>query len=125
MSEYAAPTHCPVCHETLRVTGLRCPHCRTRIEGEFTLNEFALLPPEPLEFLRLFVKARGNLKEVERILGVSYPTVRARLEALLRVLGYEAEEETNDERAEVLAALERGEISAEEAAARLRALRKR
>ena len=65
------------------------------------MNEFALLPKEHLDFLRLFVKTRGNLKEVERILGVSYPTVRARLDALLK-------------------ALRRGEISVEEAVARLR-----
>ena len=65
------------------------------------MNEFALLPKEHLDFLRLFVKTRGNLKEVERILGVSYPTVRARL-------------------VEVLEALRRGEISVEEAVARLR-----
>ena len=52
------------------------------------MNEFALLPKEHLDFLRLFVKTRGNLKEVERILGVSYPTVLARLDALLKALGY-------------------------------------
>ena len=56
------------------------------------MNEFALLPKEHLDFLRLFVKTRGNLKEVERILGVSYPTVRARLDALLKALGYEEDE---------------------------------
>ncbi|MFX6969214.1 DUF2089 family protein, partial [Acinetobacter baumannii] len=67
----------------------------------------------------LFVKARGNLKEVERILGVSYPTVRARLDALLKALGYEAAEEGED-RLEVLEALRRGEISVEEAVARLK-----
>ncbi|WP_287416240.1 DUF2089 family protein, partial [Oceanithermus sp.] len=76
--------------------------------------------------LRLFVKTRGNLKEMERILGVSYPTVRARFETLLRVLGYE-EEAGSDvpvERARVLEQLEKGEISADEAAELLRALKK-
>jgi hypothetical protein len=65
------------------------------------------------------VKTRGNLKEVERILGVSYPTVRARLDALLKALGYEAGEEEGD-RLQVLEALRRGEISVEEAVARLK-----
>ncbi|WP_457636933.1 DUF2089 family protein [Oceanithermus sp.] len=120
------PHECPVCHERLDVTGLACPACQTRIEGRFAINEFAALPPEQLEILRLFVKTRGNLKEMERILGVSYPTVRARFETLLRSLGYEdAQEDVAEERAMVLQQLERGEISADEAAELLRALKKR
>ncbi len=121
------PHECPVCHERLDVTGLACPNCQTRIEGRFSVNEFATLPPEQLEILRLFVKTRGNLKEMERILGVSYPTVRARFETLLRVLGYEAAPDADvpGERARVLEQLEKGEISADEAAELLRALKKR
>ncbi len=121
------PHECPVCHERLEVTGLACPTCQTRIEGRFVINEFAALPPEQLEILRLFVKTRGNLKEMERILGVSYPTVRARFETLLRSLGYEDEQAGRiaEERAMVLQQLERGEISADEAAELLRALKKR
>jgi hypothetical protein len=123
---YAMPTHCPVCGQGLHVTGLTCPNCHTTVAGEFAPNEFALLPPEHLEFMRLFIKARGNLKEVERILGLSYPTVRLRFENMLRALGYEAQPvELGTERSEVLALLEKGEISAEEAAERLRALKKR
>ena len=117
-----APTRCPVCHSPLEVTGLSCPSCKTRIEGQFSLNEFARLPPEQLEFLRLYLKSRGNLKELERLLGVSYPTVRARFEQLLKTLGYEATGGVEDERQKILDALERGELTPEEAAARLRAL---
>jgi hypothetical protein len=119
------PTHCPVTGEPLEVTRLSCPTSGVTIEGRFVPNEFALLPAEQLDFLRLFVKVRGNLKEIERILGLSYPTVRLRFEALLKALGYEPLEEVADERAAILARLERGEISAEEAAARLRSLRRR
>lgn len=125
MQRLPMPTHCPVTGEPLEVTRLTCPSSGVTIEGRFIPNEFALLPSEQLDFLRLFVKVRGNLKEVERILGLSYPTVRLRFEALLKALGYEALAEAADERAEVLARLERGEISAEEAAARLRNLRRR
>ncbi|MEN2981200.1 MAG: DUF2089 domain-containing protein [Thermus sp.] len=115
------PVRCPACEGPLGVKVLFCPACGTEVAGQFPLHEFALLPKEHLDFLRLFVKARGNLKEVERILGVSYPTVRARLDALLRVLGYEVEEEGEPEaRLAVLEALRRGEISLEEAVARLR-----
>ncbi|WP_022799126.1 DUF2089 domain-containing protein [Thermus islandicus] len=113
------PTRCPACEGSLAVKALFCPACGTEVHGRFALNEFALLPKEHLDFLRLFVKARGNLKEVERILGVSYPTVRARLDALLKALGYE-EEDGGEERLQVLEALRRGEISVEEAVARLR-----
>ncbi len=121
------PHECPVCHTRLEVTGLVCPSCQTRVEGRFSVNEFAALPPEQLEILRLFVKTRGNLKEMERILGVSYPTVRARFETLLRVLGYESGggADVAAERALVLEQLEKGEISADEAAELLRALKKR
>ena len=120
------PHECPICHERLDVVALSCPSCQTRIEGRFVVNEFAALPPEQLEVLRLFVKTRGNLKEMERILGVSYPTVRARFETLLRSLGYEDEQsDVAEERALVLQQLEKGEISADEAAELLRALKKR
>ncbi|APD08965.1 MULTISPECIES: DUF2089 domain-containing protein [Thermus] len=117
------PVRCPVCESPLAAKVLFCPACATEVSGRFALNEFALLPKEHLDFLRLFVKARGNLKEVERLLGVSYPTVRARLDALLRALGYEDEAEPEGAEAarlEVLEALRKGEISVEEAVARLR-----
>jgi len=114
------PVRCPACEGPLAVKALFCPACGTEVVGRFALNEFALLPKEHLDFLRLFVRARGNLKEVERLLGVSYPTVRARLEALLKALGYEAEAREKEDRLEVLEALRRGEITLEEAAARLR-----
>lgn len=122
------PTHCPITGEPLEVTKLECPGSGVRIEGRFQPNEFALLPEEQLEFLRLFVKVRGNLKEVERILGLSYPTVRNRFETLLRTLGYEAYETLPDlqsERTGILSLLEQGEIDAEEATKRLQSLGRR
>lgn len=114
------PVRCPACEGPLMVKALVCPACGTEVHGRFQANEFALLPKEHLDFLRLFVKARGNLKEVERLLGLSYPTVRARLDALLKALGYEGVEE-EDERLSTLEALRRGEITLEEAVARLKA----
>ena len=121
------PTRCPVTGEPLEVTRLECPTSGVAIEGRFTPNEFVMLSPENLEFMRLFMRVRGNLKEVERILGVSYPTVRSRFDGLLRSLGYESPPETQEvreERTDVLGMLERGEIGAEEAAKRLRALKR-
>lgn len=121
------PTRCPVTGEPLEVTRLECPASGVTIEGRFTPNEFALLSPEHLEFMRLYIKTRGNLKEVERILGVSYPTVRLRFDGLLRSLGYEnlpETQEAREERTDILGLLERGEIGAAEAAKRLRALKR-
>lgn len=125
MKKLPMPTHAPVTGEPLQVTRLEAPESGIVIEGCFVPNEFALLPPEQLEFLRLFVKTRGNLKEIERILGLSYPTIRLRFDALLRTLDYEVTEEVKVERSDVLAKLERGEISAEEAAAQLRSIKRR
>ena len=119
------PVACPVTGEPLEVSRLYGPTSGVVIEGRFQPNEFALLPEEQVELLRIFVKVRGNLKEVERILGVSYPTVRARFETLLRTLGYELPPEERDEREDVLERLEKGEIDPEEAAKRLAGLRRR
>lgn len=124
---YPMPTHCPVSGEPLEVTRLASPVSGVVVEGRFEPNEFALLPPEPLEFLRIFVRVRGNLKEAERILGVSYPTVRARFERMLEALGYDApdapaaSEGRRDAANEILGLLEAGEIDADEATARLKA----
>lgn len=100
------------------MTELHFPGAAITVRGEFILNEFATLTPENLDFLRLYIKVRGNLKEVERILGLSYPTVRARFDTLLRAIGYEPE--PADPRDETLRALERGEITPEEAARQFR-----
>lgn len=94
------------------------------MRGSFPRCEFCGLPPEQVGFLRLFVSRRGNLREVERELGVSYPTVRARLDDLLRALRYSVSPVTAAEREEkkrrVLDELKAGSISAEEAARALR-----
>jgi hypothetical protein len=74
-----------------------------------------------LKFLELFLRCRGNLRDVERTLGLSYPTVRARLDALLANLGYTATEpaEAADQGREILDALDAGRLSADEAIALL------
>jgi hypothetical protein len=77
---------CPVCESELRVTRLHCGTCGTTIEGEFSVGRFARLSREQLVLLESFLRARGNLRELERELRVSYPTVRNRVEALLRAL---------------------------------------
>jgi len=69
------------------VTQLGCPSCGTGLTGSFESCEFCGLDPADRDLLRVFLASRGNMKELERHLGVSYPTARARFEDLLRKLG--------------------------------------
>lgn len=79
---------CPVCAHELSVTRLRCIECGTTIEGEFSVGRFGRLTREQLGVLESFLRSRGNLRDMERELGISYPTVRGRVEALVRALGF-------------------------------------
>lgn len=124
--EKMVPVRCPVCEAALEVKRLECPACGTGIDGTFGLCKFCRLAPEQREFMEVFLAARGSIKEVERVLGISYPTVRSRLNALLEALGYPAEPgdsptEGRAAKREVLQALSRGEIDVNEA---LRLMRK-
>src|SRR6187399_2141879 len=78
---------CPVCESELHVTRLHCNTCGTTIEGEFNVGRFAHLGRDQMLLLEGFLRSRGNLRELERELGVSYPTIRGRVENLLRALG--------------------------------------
>ena len=78
---------CPVCSGELAVTRLRCGSCGTTLEGEFSVGRFARLGRDQMALLESFLRSRGNLRDIERELGISYPTVRARVEALVRALG--------------------------------------
>lgn len=124
---------CPVCEAQLQVTRLHCNTCGTSIEGEFSAGRFARLGREQMALLESFLRSRGNLRELERELGISYPTVRGRVEALLRTLDLAdgaplaAEPARPNEsavdpetRRAVLERLARHELTAEEAAAALR-----
>lgn len=131
---------CPVCQSELSVTRLHCGACGTTIEGEFSLGRFARLSREQHAVLESFLRSRGNLREMERELGISYPTVRARVESLVRALGFgprDAEpgdtgardlpqpaphDDVAERRREVLERLARHELSAEDAAVAIRAL---
>ena len=128
---------CPVCSNELAVTRLHCRSCGTTLEGDFSVGRFGRLNRDQLTLLESFLRSRGNLREMERELGISYPTVRSRVEALVRALGFgpRSDAEEIDEaateptaaprtRAEILEALARHEISAEDAAAAIRSLGK-
>lgn len=78
---------CPVCAGELAISRLHCRTCGTTLEGEFGVGRFGKLTREQLALLESFLRSRGNLKEMERALGISYPTVRARVESLVQALG--------------------------------------
>lgn len=120
---------CPACGGKLDVTQLSCSACDTVVQGSFAPCLFCGLPPESLHFLEIFVKNRGNIKEMERELGQSYPTLRSKLNAIVKELGFEVkpgdeeDEEAGGQRREILGKLERGEISAEDATQLLNSLK--
>ncbi|MHB1526296.1 MAG: DUF2089 family protein [Candidatus Dormibacteria bacterium] len=119
-SEHRAPHSCPVCGEPLHVTRLSCHGCGTELSGDFETCEFCAMGREDRDLLKIFLGSRGNMKELERQLGVSYPTARARLDSVLAKLGIEPRGgSAADSPLELLQALARGEVALDEAAARL------
>ncbi len=119
---------CPVCAESLEVTQLSCPACNTKISGQFQMCKFCGLTSKQKYFAEVFIKNRGNIKEVEKELEISYPTVRGRLEELIRTLGYQVDSDIKTMSAEehaknrklILDKLSQGEITAPEAIKLLR-----
>jgi hypothetical protein len=128
---------CPVCSSELAVTRLHCRSCGTTLEGDFSVGRFGRLSRDQMTLLESFLRSRGNLRDMERELGISYPTVRSRVEALVRALGFgprgddddtdestgaTAESTPAESRRAILERLARHDISAEEAALAIRAL---
>ncbi|MBN1639984.1 MAG: DUF2089 domain-containing protein [Anaerolineae bacterium] len=110
---------CPVCGETLSVTRLYCRTCDSTLEGHFTLGRFYQLTPEQMAFVETFIRCEGKMTRVQEELGMSYPTVRSRLNDVIRGLGYEVNESKSEvspeERQAILEQLAAGDISSEEA----------
>lgn len=115
---HRAPRSCPVCGGRLELTRLGCPGCETELSGLFESCEFCALDTEDREMLMVFLRSRGNMKNLERHLAVSYPTARARFDRLLVRLGIEPDEDTS-ERLLMLESLSKGEIDVGEALDRL------
>jgi len=134
---------CPVCSGELAVTRLHCRACGTTLEGDFNVGRFGHLSREQMALLESFLRSRGNLRDMERELSLSYPTVRARVEALIRALGFgpraDSDEAVADAasaaadlaaagadisaaRQEILERLAKRDITAEDAAAAIRNL---
>jgi len=137
------PTPCPACKGRLYPRLLRCADCGLEVTTRYATNEFADLEPDQLHLLRIFVLCEGHIRDMEAALGVSYPTVKARLQVLRARLGLvgdatdkgdavpprssaeSAREPTMNDVGEVLSALEKGSINYDAAMRRIRELRSR
>jgi hypothetical protein len=112
-------TTCPICGEQLTVTSLHCRNCDTTIEGFFELGRLARLSPEQVKYVETFIRCEGKFNRMERELGISYPTLRARLTDIIRQLGFPVGPEpqllSDEERHRILDDLTNGKISPEEA----------
>ena len=115
---YQVIGNCPVCGDELTVTRLHCRSCDSAVEGHFNLGKFYRLTREQLHFVDTFIKCEGKITRVEEELGLSYPTVRNRLNDVIRALGYEARAEATvsaERRKAILEQVQAGELGAEEA----------
>jgi hypothetical protein len=113
---------CPVCGETLAVTRLHCRNCDTTIEGRFAVGAFDRLAPEHLAFAEAFIRNDGKLNRMEGELGLSYPTLRARLNELKQAMGFDTAVEepaspgiTDEERRQILDDLHSGKLTSADA----------
>lgn len=117
---------CPICQDQLQVTQLHCTTCETSINGHFSLGRLHHLSAEQLDFVETFIRCEGKIKRVEQEIGLSYPAVRARLSAIILAMGYDVDNDEDDDplieidRSEILSRVADGEITAKEAARMLR-----
>ena len=121
------PQSCPSCASPLVVTQLTCIACGTGVVGKFELSPFFRLQLESLKFLEVFVRNRGNVKEMERETGESYWAIRRELDEVIAEMGFEepsGEADLSTPRQEILAQLSRGEINVQEATRLLNQLNK-
>ncbi len=127
------PRNCPACNASLMISRLTCPRCGTEVSGSFPPDLFSRLAPNDFDFVVLFVKSRGNIKEMERELGISYWTIRSRLNEIVVQLGLEppaapsAEDAPGatlaERRQRILEQLNAGWLTVAEAAERLEELK--
>lgn len=123
---------CPACGGPLVITEIKCTNCHLTMQGEFKPGLFSTLSDDQLTFVRAFLRVRGNLSEMEKVLGVSYPTIRNKLEEINQVLERgealdKAEQSDpiplpNSERGAILQKVTTGELTAAQALEQLKAL---
>ena len=111
-------SRCPFCEGKLEISRLGCVQCDTSIETTLPIPPFFRLPPDMQEFVMIFLRCQGKIRDVEKELGISYPTVIKRLHLVNVLLGNQA---APSGRKDILEQLERGEITVQEATQLLKA----
>src|SRR3954471_8775159 len=105
-------TRCPFCGDELAIARLSCCGCSTQIDSQLEIPLFFRLPPDLQEFVLIFLRCQGKIRDVEKELGISYPTVCKRLDLVNELLGNQS---APSGRKDILEQLERGEITVQEA----------
>ncbi len=123
-STHQPPRDCPVCGDQLQITRLGCPSCGSELSGRFASCEYCAMGEQDRQILRTFLVSRGNMRELARDLGVSYPTARQRFAEMLARLGLEEagdrhHHEFGPSREDVLRRLAAGELDLDEASSLL------
>lgn len=108
-------SNCPYCGGDFIIKEVECQGCKTLIKSKFRVNRFHMFKPEDLYFIEIFLKNEGNIKLMEKDLGVSYPTVKSRLKNIITILGYKTKSDNSEKRLKILNALSDGEINVKEA----------
>ncbi len=108
------PARCPLCSGDIEVTHIKCNNCGSEIIGSFEPGSFTALPAEFQKFVVVFLRHRGNIKGVEKELGISYPTINKMLESINNMLAG-AGEQLSLSRKEILDAIEKGEMTVQDA----------
>jgi hypothetical protein len=101
MSNGEVSPSCPYCDTPMAVTRMACPRCRVQVEAQFPASRLGALPVEHQRFIELFVLAGGSLKEIAEQTGVSYPTVRSRLDKVIAALAAELDRTAGDKAQEL------------------------
>lgn len=127
--KYSAPTNCPVCNNKLHIIKLGCSNCKTEITGIYEDScKFCSLDEEDQFFLEVFIKCRGSIKDVEKEMGISYPTVRGKLDDLISKMGYTINKsstvELTEKKSRILNDLEIGKITVKKATELLKKINK-
>jgi len=119
------PNKCPSCEGKLKIAELYCENCNTRIKGNYDLNDFYFLDREEIEFVKVFISCQGNIKVMEKTLGISYPTVKNKLNLIISKMGIEeCDVDFRIKKAEILDKLEKREITPQDAVKMIKNLKK-
>lgn len=94
--------HCPICQEQLIASRLTCRHCGLELSNDFTLSKFNYLKEDDLNFIEMYLKCQGSLKELQKQLKISYPAAKRQFDNVLKSLGFNKEDENLPANIEVI-----------------------